>query len=126
VKYFELQCRYFDFDDKVFGEITEKFIIEKFYNIRRIDVLNVFPLIYYSIREKKEYFIIYDRKFVFMIDCDYFYYESNAFFEKLKRLIRISIKFKIIIDVDLFRKINSNYFRLFIKKSNDVAVDLYL
>jgi hypothetical protein len=111
----------------VFNKVTEKFTIEKFRNTRRIDVLNVFPLIYHPIREKmKKYLIIYNRKFVSIMNSDHFYYESNAFFEKSKELIRIFIKSRIMINADLFRKINPSYPRLFTKKLDGVVVDLYL
>jgi hypothetical protein len=99
----------------------ERFAIEKFRDVRRIDVLDIFSLEYYSIRETiKGYFITRNRKFVSMIDSD-FYYEGNAFFEKPKGLIRIFLKFRIMIDADLFRKTNSSYSRLFIKKSDGVV-----
>jgi hypothetical protein len=51
VKYFELQCRYLDFDGKVFGEVMDRLPIEKFYGAKRIDALEAFPLVYHPSRE---------------------------------------------------------------------------
>jgi hypothetical protein len=51
VKYFELQCRYLDFDGKVFGEVMDRLPIEKFHGAKRIDALEAFPLVYHPSRE---------------------------------------------------------------------------
>jgi hypothetical protein len=127
IKYFELQYRSLDFDGNVFGRVTEKLIIEKFRGAKRIDALDVFPLKHHPTPKKiKKHLTARSRKFVSIKDSDHFYYESNAFFEKPKELIRIPVKSRIMIDADLFRKTNPSYPRLFTKKSDGIAVDLNL
>ncbi len=44
VEYFHLECRYVDFDGKVFGESSTELAILKFRGIKRINSLNAFPL----------------------------------------------------------------------------------
>ena len=46
-KYFYLDCRYFDFDRKVFREAALKLTIKKFHGTKRIDFLQAFPLEYH-------------------------------------------------------------------------------
>jgi hypothetical protein len=47
VKYFYIGYYYLDFNRKVFGEVLTILRIKKFYRIRRINSLGVFPLLYY-------------------------------------------------------------------------------
>ena len=46
-KYFYLDCRYFDFNKKVFRETAFRLAINKFYGIKWIDFFQVFLLEYY-------------------------------------------------------------------------------
>ena len=54
VKFFELECRYLDFDGQIFGEVIERLEIEKFRGTRPIDSLDVFPIRYYPAKENLE------------------------------------------------------------------------
>lgn len=127
VKYFELQCRYFDFDGKVFGEVADRLAIEKFHGAKQIDTLNAFPLEYHPAREKvKEHLTTCGQKFVSMMGSHHRYYQGNAFFQEPNGLIRVPVNSRIMIDADLFRKSNPSYPRLFTKKADGVAIDLGL
>ncbi|KAH8751488.1 hypothetical protein BGZ57DRAFT_774900, partial [Hyaloscypha finlandica] len=47
VEYFYIKARYLDFDKKVFRETLSKYTIKKFYRVKEITILEVFPLKYY-------------------------------------------------------------------------------
>jgi hypothetical protein len=124
VKYFELQCRYLDFDGKVFGEVMDRLPIEKFHGVKRIDALEAFPFAYHPSREDlKKHLLERGQKFIDMRDSHHVYYQGNAFFQEPNGLARIPVKSRIMIDAELFRKSNPSYPRLFTKKSD--AIDLW-
>lgn len=121
VKYFELQCRYLDFDGKVFGEVMDRLPIEEFHGAKRIDALEAFPLVYHPSREDlKKHLVGRGQKFRDMRDSHHVYYQGNAFFQETKGPVRIPVKSRIMIDVGLFRKSNPSYPRLFTKKSDGI------
>ena len=47
IKYFYLDCRYFNFNRKVFKKAALRLAIKKFYRMKWIDLLQAFPLEYY-------------------------------------------------------------------------------
>ncbi len=127
VKYFELQCRYLDFDGKVFGEVIDKLAVERFHGAKQINALGVFPLAYHPSQEKvKEYLKECGQKFRSMLDSHHVYYQGNAFFQSPNELFRTHVKSRIMVDAEMFRKSNPNYPRLFTKKSDGVLhLDLW-
>lgn len=126
VKYFELQCRYFDFDGKVFGEVLDRLPIEKFHGAKRIDTLEVFPLAYHRSRDDlKKYLLECGQKFREMRGSHHVHYQGKAFFQSPDGIIRIPVKSRIMIDAALFRRNNPSYPRLFTQRSNGhVNLDL--
>jgi hypothetical protein len=117
LKYFELEYRYLDFDGKVFGEVTESLQIDKFRGVRRINTLNAFPLEYHPAREDmKKHLIACGRKFATSMDSHHCQYQGIAFFEQNRHLAQVPVDGRIMIDANLFRKINPNYPRFRNKK----------
>jgi hypothetical protein len=113
VKYFELECRYLDFDGQVFGEVIERLEIEKFRGARPIDSLDAFPLRYHPAKENLEKQLIScGEKFVTMMGAHHRQYHGTAFFQCPHELHRITVDSRIVIDAALFRKCNPNYPRL--------------
>lgn len=119
LEYFELQCRYFDFDGKVFGEVTEMLSIPKFRGSRPITALEHFPLRFHpALDDIRDQLTACGRKFVEMMGRQHRYYDGQAFFQSSSGPIRIPVKSRIMVDPELFRKTNPNYPRLFTKKSD--------
>ncbi|KAI9809913.1 MAG: hypothetical protein M1825_000346 [Sarcosagium campestre] len=79
VKYFELECRYLDYDGNVFYEVTERLGIEEFRGARRIDSLNAFPLEEHPTKETLETDLITcGKKYVSIMGSYYCHYRGNA------------------------------------------------
>jgi hypothetical protein len=113
VKVFELDCRYYDFDGKLLGEVTEKLAIEEFRGARCIDKLEVFPLQYHPDKEEVEgHFLACGEKFVSMIGSHHRRYQGQAFFQHKNELHKIYVDGRIMVDAGAFQKSNPNYPRL--------------
>lgn len=50
--FFKLDCRYLDYDGKVFGEIETSLAIAEFQGVKKINSLDIFPLQYHKQAEK--------------------------------------------------------------------------
>jgi hypothetical protein len=113
VKYFELECRYHDFDGQVFGEVIERLAIEEFRGARPIDSLDAFPLRYHPSKEKlEEDLVACGRNFVNITGSHPRQYQGTTFFQCKRELRRVSVDGRIMIDAALFWKCNPNYPRL--------------
>jgi hypothetical protein len=73
----------------------------------------------------KKHLLKRDQKFRDIQDSHHVYYQNNAFFQELNRLIWILVKFRIMINVRFFWKSNLSYFRLFTKKSDGINLSLW-
>lgn len=74
---------------------------------------------------KKKHLLERGQKFREMRDSHHVYYQGSAFFQERDRLIRIHVRFRIMIDAGLFRKSNPSYPRLFTKKSDRIDLILW-
>ena len=118
VLYFHVECRYLDFNRQVFDEAVFRLKIRLFQETKSIDRLKTYSLEFYRyLKEIREYFVRYDRRFVFLIDQYHVQYRSNIFFIQKEDYVKVSADSRIIIDVIYFRKINSNYVRLQVNES---------
>lgn len=73
MKAFNLICRYFDFNGKVFSEVIETLAIKEFGRAGLINSLVAFPLQHHSDREKAEiYFEMYGKQFMSMMSSHYY------------------------------------------------------
>ena len=113
VRYFELECRYLNFDGHVFGEVIERLAIEEFRGARPIDNLDAFPLRYHPSKAKLEADLVAcGGNFVNMMGSHHRHYQGTSFFQYKRELHRVSVDGRIMIDAALFRKCNPNYPRL--------------
>jgi hypothetical protein len=125
-KYFHLDCRYFDFDGKVFGEAALELAIEKFRGTKRIDFLQAFPLEYHrKSSEIRARLIGYGRTFNDLRGVHHRQYQGTAFCkDKDGNRIKVFVKSRIMVDTAYFRQINPNYARPQIDKSPE-TLDLW-
>lgn len=118
LEYFEMQCRYIDFDGKLFGTVLAKLPIEKFRGARQIHSLNAFPLRFHPTYETiRESITSRGRKFAELSGSHHQSYQGHAFFQHKDDLIRKTVSSRIMIDAQQFRKSIPSYPRFFTKKS---------
>jgi len=111
VTYFHMKCRYLDSDGLVFDEVSTALGVGKFADVKRIVILDAFPLEYHSRRSEMRISLIErDRRFVFLLGVQYLQYHGNVFFMK-KEVIEVPVKSRIMVDAAFFRENNSNYVR---------------
>ncbi|PMD67462.1 uncharacterized protein K444DRAFT_514843, partial [Hyaloscypha bicolor E] len=114
VEYFYIKACYLNFNRKVFRKTLNKYTIKKFYRIKEIIILEVFPLKYYlGKKQVKAYLSEYGRKFLFIIDIYFCEYKGKAFYIE-KEQVEVYINSRIIVNIACFQKINPNYFRLIV------------
>jgi len=112
IAYFHMKCRYLDFDEAVFDEVSTTLGIAKFVNVKRIITLAAFSLAYHSRRSKMKISLVErNRRFVFLLSVHHLQYYENAFFMKKEKMIEISVKGRIMVDAVFFRENNLNYVR---------------
>lgn len=123
VKYYNMRCRYLDFNGEVFGEVSIELHILKFYRTKRISVLDAFPLQYHSNESSIRVDLLKcGRKFVSLIGTYHRHCYGKAFFMYDRDAIQFPIHSRIMIDAAFFQKVNLNYSRLRITKRADPAM----
>ncbi len=101
----------------MFGKVSTTLEIGKFQKTKRVNRLEIFLLEFYTYRKEiREYFVRYNRQFVSFTSQHYVRYCSNIFYIEKSEYVEVSVNSRIIIDIIFFRKINSNYIRLYINK----------
>lgn len=119
VKYFELIYRHFDFDGKVFGEVSCPVAIRKFHGSVPIHTLEAFPLAFHPRREEAEQNLIRcGNKFVSIMGRHHCQYTGIAFFQDKQNIVKTHVDGRVIIDAHIFREINPSYARLQIKRAS--------
>ena len=112
VEYFHLECRYLDFDGKVFGEISVELVIPKFRGTRKVNSLDVFPLEYHPSKNKiLVYLVECGRKFVSLMGVHHRQYRGDAFYVCKGKPIRVPVNCRIMVDAAYFQEANPNYTR---------------
>lgn len=120
VEYFELQCQYLDFDGQVFGTVTEKLPIERFRGARAVTALDVYPMYFYRTPNEIMHSLIErGRKFIDLMGSHHRVYDGLAFRRTREGLVRISLRSKIMVDAEQFRKIIPGYARIIAKKTEE-------
>lgn len=119
-KYWNLECRYQDFDGKEFGEVSIELGIPKFRGVKRIDLLGAFPLHYHPDCDRVRTDLIQNgRKFVSLVGSHYRQFKGPAFYMDKGNPVELPVDGRIMVDAELFQKINPNYSRLKITKPAD-------
>jgi hypothetical protein len=111
-RYFQLECRYLDFDGRVFGESATQLGIAKFRGVKRIDTLEAFPLEHHPSRiEMTKQLVACGRKFISLIGMHHRQYQGVAFYMKNERIIKVHVNSRIMIDPEIFRELHPSYSR---------------
>jgi hypothetical protein len=110
-KYYNMTCRYLDYDGSVFGEATTEIVIPKFRGAKRINSLRAFPLRYHQDESTvKASLLATGRKFISLIGSNHRHCQGAAFtFDEKGELVKLWVNSRIMVDAAFFRKINPNY-----------------
>jgi hypothetical protein len=112
MRYFSMDCRYFDFDGIAFGKTSIEVVIPKFRGTQRINTLQAFPLKYHPDEEQiKSDLVKCGRKFVSLIGTHHIYCQGEAFVMYEGDPVTVSVDSRVMVDADFFWKMNPNYSR---------------
>jgi hypothetical protein len=112
VKYYNMECRYLDFNGEVFGEVSINLSIPKFHGAKRINTLEAFPLQYHSNESAVRADLLQcGRKFVSLMGSHHRHYCGEAFVMEEGEAARFSVSGRIMVDAAFFRKVNPTYSR---------------
>ncbi len=117
VKYFRVEGRYLDFDGKVFGEARLALSVEKFRGVKRINLLEAFPLEYHQNQGMvRAHLLECGQKFVSLMGVHHRQFRGTAFFMHNGESVQFKVNSRVTIDAAFFRQINPNYARPSIDK----------
>ena len=112
LKYYKMDCRYLDYDGKVFGELPIHLAIVKFRGKKRISTLDAFPLQFHpDEKAMRTHLLDCGRKFVSMLGAHHRHCRGTAFYVKDGEAITVSVDSRVMLDAGFFRKMNPNYSR---------------
>ena len=118
VEYFHLECRYVDFDGKVFGETSIELAILNFRGTKGINSLDAFPLEHHPNKnEVKAHLVDCGRKFVSLMGVHHRQYRGDAFCMRKGQPVKVPVNSRIMIDRVFFQEANPNHTRPRIKES---------
>ena len=121
VPYFSLEARNFDYDGKQFGEVTVKLAIEKFRGVKRINLLDAYPLQYHNkSADMRTSLIQYGRTFVSLIGSQHHReYQGKAFWRDEEGGVHhVPVNSRIMVDASTFQLMNPNYARPQVDKAS--------
>jgi hypothetical protein len=108
-KYYNLECRYLDFDGEKFGEASIEVTIPKFLGTKPINALEAFPLQCHVDGERvRAELIECGRKFVSLTGSHHRHCHGPAFFMRRGRPVRVAINSEVMIDAAFFTEMNPN------------------
>ena len=111
--YLHMECRYFDSDGAVFGEVSTPLGGAKYAGVKRIVNLDAFPLEYHPRRtEVRASLVAQGRRFVSMLGIHHLQYHDNAFFVEKGEVVEVRVNSRIMVAAAFFRENNPNYLRL--------------
>ena len=120
-KYYRLNCRYFDFKDKIVKEVSTSIDIPKFRDCVHINTLKVFSLSYHSSSNRiRAELIDCGRRFLSLRDMHHRHYCGNAFFMNKDQTVKVSVDSRVMVDVAFFQEMNPNYTRSKVDDSSSV------
>ncbi|KAI9769842.1 MAG: hypothetical protein M1840_003836 [Geoglossum simile] len=120
--FFKLDCRYFDYDGKVFGEVEIPLGIPQFRGVKKINTLNVFPLKYHEqVEELKDTLVARGQKFISLMGMHHRYYKGIAFVKRNDRRVKFYVESRIMIDASEFNRADPNYSSLRIRSHGIVG-----
>ena len=112
-KYYNMICRYLDYDGSVFGETSIELGINKFRGAKRISSLNAFPLRYHLDESTVKTSILESgRNFISLMGAHHRYCQGAAFaYDEKGQVVKFSVDSRIMVDAAFFQKMNPNYSR---------------
>jgi hypothetical protein len=111
-KFYRLDCRYFDFDGKIFGEVSTSVDIPKFRGCVCINTLKAFPLLYHSASSRiRAELIDCGRRYLSLCGMHHRHCCGNAFFVDKDQTVKVSVDSRVMVDAAFFREMNPNYAR---------------
>lgn len=111
-KFYRLDCRYFDFDGKIIGEVSTSIEIPKFRGCIHINRLDAFPLSYHSASSRiRAELIDCGRRFLSLCGMHHRHYRGSAFFINQNKMVKVLVDSRVILDAAFFREMNPNYAR---------------
>jgi hypothetical protein len=126
IKYFHIICRYLNFNEQIFEEISIIFGIPAFKSVKRIDKFETFLFKFYPHqKEIIKHILKCGKTFVKFINQYHIQYRDNAFYKRDGNYVEISINNRVMVDTSYFRKINPNYARSTINKLTRSDSNLY-
>lgn len=118
VTYYKLECRYLDFDGKVFGEAGTLLGVEKFRGSKPIHALEAFPLYHHPDQEKiRKELIECGRKFLGLAGAHLRHCHGSAFIMHNGDAVKLNINSHVAVDAAFFHEMQPNYSRPRIHKS---------
>ncbi|KAH6692795.1 hypothetical protein BKA61DRAFT_499673 [Leptodontidium sp. MPI-SDFR-AT-0119] len=121
-KYWNIECRYLDFDGADLGESSIELKIPMFRGVKRINALQAFPLQYHSDANRvKADLLRCGREFVRLMGTHHLHCRGTAFVMFKGKQVKISVDSRIMIDAAFFRKMNPNYSRRSITEDTDAG-----
>ena len=119
--FFKLDCRYLDYDGKVFGEAEASLTVAEFRGVKKINTLDVFPLQYHEQTEKlKDALTARGRKFISLIGIHHRNYKGIAFIKQKEKYDKVYVGSRVMIDACEFKQVNPNYSSLRINSRADL------
>lgn len=110
--FWNLDCRYLDFNGEDFGSVSIELQIPKFRGTRRINTLEAFPLQDHAdVRAARAELLASGQKFMSLIGSHHRYCRGAAFVMCDGEQIEVAVDSRIMVDAAFFRKMNPNYFR---------------
>jgi hypothetical protein len=125
--FFKLDCRYLDYDGKVFGEVKTSLAIAEFRGVKKINTLDVFPLQYHEQAEKlKDALTARGRKFISLIGIHHRNYKGIAFIKQKGKYDKVYMESRVMIDASEFKQVNPNYSNSRISSRADLFEEPFL
>ncbi|KAI9770678.1 MAG: hypothetical protein M1839_003062 [Geoglossum umbratile] len=125
--FFKLDCRYLDYDGKVFGEVETSLAVTEFRGVKKINTLHVFPLQYHEQAERlKDALAARGRKFISLIGIHHCNYKGIAFAKPKGKYDKVYVENRVMIDAGEFKQINPNYNSSRINSRTDLFEESFL
>lgn len=126
--WFNLECRFLDYDGVKFGEAGIFLRVPKFRGSKLIETLEAFPLCHHPRhQEVRKGLVERGQKFRDLAGSHIRHCEGSAFFMNKGKAIKVNINSRVAVDAAFFHKMQPNYSRpslrdLGVKNKNGIAV----
>jgi hypothetical protein len=124
MKYYNLTCRYRDFNGTVFGDTAIELQIPKFTGVKRVETLKAFPFAYHPRQHAVEAELVKcGQRFVTLMGSHHCHCKGDSFHMTKNGPYQVTINSRIMVDAAFFRKMNPNYSRPKIDATGNLKPD---